>query len=63
MDVRINEMHSTIEFGAEQALLDPATLRLIVAAVQRDLDERAGAQRWEARERAVAPSRAPGGGR
>jgi hypothetical protein len=63
MDVMINEMHSTIEFGADQALLEPATLRLIVAAVRRDLDEREGAQRWEARERAVTPTGNLGGGR
>ena len=51
----INELHSTVEVGAEEALLDPAVLKLVVAAVRRDLDERESGQRWDARERSPQP--------
>jgi hypothetical protein len=53
MDVVIGELHSTVELGAEEALLDPAVVRVLVAAVRRELDDRDAARRWDARERSA----------
>ncbi|WP_137148782.1 hypothetical protein [Mycolicibacterium sp. CR10] len=53
MDVVVNELQSTVEIVVDDALLDPAVLRGIVAAVRSALREDEAAKAWDARERSA----------
>ena len=56
MDIVVNELQSTVEVGAEEALVEPAVLRRIVAAVGAHLDAQRAGRAWEARERNANPA-------
>ncbi len=45
MDVRIDELHSTVDTVGAEALLSPQVLARIVAAVRASLDQRSTAER------------------
>nr|WP_046284315.1 hypothetical protein [Mycobacterium sp. UM_NZ2] len=53
MDVVVNELQSTVEVVGEDALLGPAVLRTIVAAVRAQLREDEASLAWDARERSA----------
>lgn len=57
MDVVVNHLHSTVDVLPDTALVDPAVLRRIVAAVTAELDRRDAERAWSARERSADPGR------
>jgi photosystem II stability/assembly factor-like uncharacterized protein len=56
MDIVVNDLQSTVEVGAEEALLDPAVMRRIVSAVGAHLQTQEAGRTWEARERSASPT-------
>lgn len=56
MDIVVNDLQSTVEVGAEEALLDPAVMRRIVSAVGVHLQSQESGRAWEARERSATPT-------
>jgi hypothetical protein len=51
VDVIINEVTSTVEVAADEALLDPSVLRRVVQAVAAHLREEEATRQWEAQQR------------
>lgn len=55
MDVVVNELHSTLDVVPDAALIDPAVLGRIVAAVTAELERREDGRAWAVEQRAAAP--------